>query len=216
MNYEGYHASRFQHDPRRSVLWQTLWNAHFSREIAPDFCVLELGCGYGEFINSVVARRRIGLDMWEGMRNYLQDGVEPIIGSATDLSMLEDGCVDYVFASNLFEHLTQDQFRSTLAAIRPKLTSRGTLTILQPNYRYAYREYFDDYTHLSIYSHIGICDFLRSNAYEVTSVQPRFLPLSIKSKLPVSPTLIKLYLASPLRPLGKQMLVTARPCAGRG
>jgi SAM-dependent methyltransferase len=209
--YEGYHTSRFAPDPRRDVLWRTLWRAHFSRLIQPDFCVLDLGCGYGDFINNVVARRRIGLDAWEGIRSHLQPGVEAIVGSADDLSMLDDGTIDYAFASNLFEHLSRDQFRKALAALRRKLSPRGVLTILQPNYRYAWREYFDDYTHVSVYSHVSLADFLAANGYEVLDVRPRFLPLTIKSRLPVSPLLIRAYLASPFKPLGKQMLVTARP-----
>ena len=88
---------------------------------------------------------------------------------------------------------------------------RGTLTILQPNYRYAYREYFDDYTHIAIYSHIGLADFLTANGYEVLTVKPRFLPLTVKSHLPVSPWLVRAYLASPIKFLGKQMLISARP-----
>ena len=40
---------------------------------------------------------------------------------------------------------------------------------------------------------------------------PRFLPFSLKSRLPKSPYLVRLYLRLPLRPLAKQMLVVARP-----
>ena len=40
---------------------------------------------------------------------------------------------------------------------------------------------------------------------------PRFLPLTVKSRLPVSPLLIRAYLASPFKPWGKQMLVRAKP-----
>ena len=84
------------------------------------------------------------------------------------------------------------------------------MTILQPNYGY-HREYFDDYTHISVYSHIGVADFLAANGYEVIEVRPRFLPLTVKSRLPVSPLLIALYLKSPFKPMGKQMLLRARP-----
>ena len=42
-------------------------------------------------------------------------------------------------------------------------------------------------------------------------VRPRFLPLTVKSRLPVWPFLIGAYLASPVKPLGKQMLLVARP-----
>ena len=207
----GYHDSRLSHDLRRDTVWQALWRYYFRKIVPADGCVLDLGCGYGEFINNVAARRRIGLDMWEGIRAHLAPGVEPIVGSVTDLSVLDDDSIDFAFASNLFEHITQDALVAVLAQLRAKLTERGTLTMLQPNYRYAYREYFDDYTHVAIYSHISLADLLVANGWEVIEVKPRFLPLTVKSRLPVSQWLIRLYLALPFKPMGKQMLLRARP-----
>jgi hypothetical protein len=131
------------------------------------------------------------------------------VGNVTDLGFIEGGAVDFAFASNLFEHLSRDVFADVLDILRVKLASAGTLNILQPNYRYAYQEYFDDYTHVSIYSHISINDFLKANGYDVLEIRPRFLPLTVKSRLPASPWLIKGYLASPIKPLAKQMLIRA-------
>jgi hypothetical protein len=119
--------------------------------------------------------------------------------------------VDFAFASNLFEHLSQPALAEVLRGLRQKLSPRGSLTIVQPNYRYAYKEYFDDYTHVAVYSHIGLADFLTANGYEVLEVVPKFMPLTVKSRMPVSPWLIAAYLASPIKPLGKQMLLRARP-----
>jgi SAM-dependent methyltransferase len=208
---EGYHESRLTRDPRRDVLWEALWRYHFSSQIRPEDCVLDLGCGYGNFINQVVARRRIALDSWPAFPQHLAPGVEAVIGDVTELGMLPDRAIDFAFASNLFEHLSQAQFARVLEQLRSKLSARGKLTLLQPNYRYAYREYFDDYTHIAVYSHLSLTDFLVANGYEVLSVRPRFLPLTIKSRLPVSPWLIRAYLASPLKPMGKQMLLCAQP-----
>jgi SAM-dependent methyltransferase len=210
----GYHESRFAPDPRREVLWRTLWRHHFGAQIGADDCVLDLGAGYGSFINQVVARRRIAVDSWEGLPRHVAPGVEAVVGSVTDLGFLADASVDFAFASNLFEHLPQQGFAATLAQLRAKLSPRGTLTILQPNWRYASREYFDDYTHVAVWSHVGICDFLAANGYEVLEARPRFLPLTIKSRLPVHPLLIRAWLASPLKPGGKQMLIRARPRRG--
>jgi SAM-dependent methyltransferase len=207
----GYHGSRFVADARRDTLWRTLWRHYFSSLIDPDDCVLDLGAGYGNFINHVVARRRIALDTWPGFRAHLAPGVEAIVGDATQLDAIEDAAVDFAFASNLFEHLTQPAFGAVLDQLRRKLSTRGTLTILQPNYRYAYKEYFDDYTHVAIYSHVSIADFLSAHHWEVLDLRPRFLPLTIKSRLPVHSLLIRAYLASPVKPGGKQMLVHARP-----
>lgn len=208
---EGYHDSRLARDAKRDVVWKALWRYYFRHRIKPGDCVLDLGCGYGEFINNVVARRRIALDLWPGMPDHVAPGVTPVVAPVTDLSGIEDGAVDYAFASNLFEHIAQSALAEVLAQLRAKLAKGGALTMLQPNYRYASREYFDDYTHVSVWSHIGLADFLTANGWRVLEVHPRFLPLTVKSRLPVWPPLIGLYLASPIKPLGKQMLLVAAP-----
>ena len=214
MTPDGYHASRFVADPRRDVLWQSLWRYCFSAMVRPDDCVLDLGTGYGSFINTVEARRRIAVDAWEGFPAHLAPGVEYHVGSVTELDFLDDGAVDFAFASNLFEHLAKEDFATALAALRHKLSPRGTLTILQPNWRYAIREYFDDFDHKSVWSHVSLADFLMAHGYEVFRVEPRFMPLSVKSRLPVKPWLIRAWLASPVKPMGKQMLVRARVARG--
>jgi SAM-dependent methyltransferase len=179
--------------------------------VPADACVLDLGAGYGSFINHVVANRRIALDVWPDFARHLAPGVEAVTGPVTGLDFLADGSVDFAFASNLFEHIPQEDFARVLDSLRPKLSARGSLNILQPNYRYAFREYFDDYTHVAIYSHVSLVDFLSANGYEATLVVPRFLPLTVKSRMPVSPWLIAAYLASPIKPLGKQMFIRAVP-----
>lgn len=206
-----YHGSRLPHDPRRDVLWEALWHCHFRTRIAPDACVLDLGSGYANFINSVRARRRIAVDAWPGLLDHVAPGVEAIVGPVDDLRAVATGSVDFAFASNLFEHLERDVCLTTLAEVRRVLAPGGRLTLLQPNYRYAYREYFDDYTHVAVYSHVSLPDLLGAHGWEVDEVRPRFLPLSVKSRLPVRRALIGAYLRSPWKPLGKQMLVGARP-----
>ena len=208
---DGYHETRFTDEHRRDVLWHTLWDAYFSKHIEEDDCVLDLGAGYGQFINNVVARRRIAIDAWDGIKDHAEEGVEALVGDVADFSQIGDGDVDYAFASNIFEHITQEKLAEVLAALRKALSDKGVLTLLQPNYAYAFREYFDDYTHISVWSHISMPDFLDAHGFDVIEMHPRFLPLTIKSRLPVSPFLIKAYLKSPIRPMGKQMLIVARP-----
>ena len=207
---DAYHKSRFTHDTRRDVLWETLWSSWFSRFIRAEDTVLDLGAGYGNFINTVVASRRIALDSWPGFAGHLAPGVEAICSSVTDLSAIADSSIDFALASNLFEHLTREELALVLSQLRTKLSARGALTILQPNFRYASAEYFDDYTHLTAWSHVSLADFLTANGFTVVDVHPRFLPLTVKSRLPVWPSLIRLYLRLPVRPFGKQMLIRAR------
>jgi hypothetical protein len=70
---------------------------------------------------------------------------------------------------------------------------------------------FDDYTHVTVYSDRSLCDFLVANGFAVLECRPRFLPLTLKSRLPISALLIRLYLLSPWKILGKQMLVRCTP-----
>ena len=205
----GYHDTRLTYDERRDLLWKTLCDAYFQSLISKDACVLELGAGYGHFINHIQCRHRIAVDQWAEMPQFVNSDVEAHVGNVMDLDFIADDSVDFVFASNLFEHLTQADFAVVLEQLRSKLKSSGTLNILQPNYRFAYREYFDDYTHISIYSDRSIVDFLSTNGFKVIDCKPRFLPLTIKSSLPVSSLLIRMYLKSPIKLIGKQMFIRA-------
>jgi SAM-dependent methyltransferase len=176
MSEAGYHTTRLAYDKKREVLWAALCEYYFSKFIRPDFHVLELGAGYANFINNVRCATRTAVDLWPQMPKYAAPGVAARIGSVTDLSFLPDASVDLAFASNLFEHLTKDDFAEALAQLRQKLKPDGILMILQPNYRRAYKEYFDDYTHVSVYSHVSICDFLAANGFQILECSAGFLP----------------------------------------
>jgi SAM-dependent methyltransferase len=205
-----YHQTRFVFDSRRELVWKALCKYYFNKLIEPDFHVLDLGAGYGHFINNVSCRRRTAVDSWPLLREYVHPPVEAFVGNITDLGFLRDESVDFIFASNVLEHLTQADCMVTLAEARRILKRGGTLNVLQPNYRRAYKEYFDDYTHVAVYSDVSLCDFLAANGFEVIEAQPGFLPFSLKSRLPVHPALIRLYLALPWKPAAKQMLIRAR------
>lgn len=204
-----YYNTRIVYDSRRAVLWRVLVEDYFQKYINPGDCVLELGAGYGDFINSVRASRRVAVDIWKEMPNYLDEDVNAIIGSVTDLIDVENKSVDFVFASNLFEHLSIDEFNVCMSNLKKKMKNKATLNIIQPNFRHAYREYFDDYTHKTIYTHIGLTDLLMTNGFKIIACKPKFLPLTIKSRFPIHPVLIKLYLRSPIKIWGKQMLIRA-------
>jgi ubiquinone/menaquinone biosynthesis C-methylase UbiE len=207
MSNDDYHNTRFTPDPRRRVLWQTLVAGEFQKQIPADGTVLELGAGYGEFINAVKTRRRIAVDQWPGMLQHLETGVEGLVTRINQLEGVAENSVDYVFASNCFEHVSQAELVECLAQLRRKMKPGAMLTIVQPNFKHCAREYFDDYTHVSIYTDKGLCDLLAANGFKIVRRVPRFLPFSIKGSLPVHPWLIRLYLLSPFKPFAKQMLI---------
>src|SRR5262245_19762765 len=124
---QSYHDTRFSFDPRRKVLWRSLWKFYFSKYVKPTDCVLELGSGYGDFINSVVARRRVAVDCWPDFVRHLDQDVEGHVGNVVDVSFLADRSVDFVFASNLVEHLPQSDFQRMLQQLHRKLTMGGRI-----------------------------------------------------------------------------------------
>jgi SAM-dependent methyltransferase len=207
---DGYFATRLASDSRRSVLWDTLCSQVFQPYVPVSATVVELGAARGEFINVINAERRIGVDVWPGLSDHVVEGVEAHVQSATDLGFLEPESVDVVFASNFLEHLNVDDARAVLKEVHRVMRVGGRLILVQPNFRTSHKRYFDDYTHVSIWTDVSLSDFLVAEGLEVERVEPRFLPLTVKSRFPVHPWLIRLYLASPIKPMAGQMLVVAR------
>lgn len=213
MDPRAYYQTRYSFDPRRDGVWREVAR-YLQRFVREDAAVLELGAGYCSLINGLRAAKRFALDLNESVRQYAGPGVEPRVGSCTSLPEFADGSLDVVFASNLFEHLSKDDLSRTLRETHRVLRTgerRGLLIAIQPNFRYAYREYFDDFTHETIWTDGSLRDYVEAHDFEVTHLEPRFLPFSMKSGLPASPLLVRLYLHSPFRPWAGQMLLVARP-----
>ena len=90
------------------------------------------------------------------------------------------------------------------------LKPEGRLIVIQPNFRYASKQYFDDYTHRAVFTDVSLPNLLRAHGFQIDHVQPRFLPYSMRgSKLPIRPWTVRAYLRSPFKPMAGQMLVVA-------
>jgi hypothetical protein len=81
-----------------------------------------------------------------------------------------------------------------------------------PNFKYAWKQYFDFADHRLALTHITVLEHLAASGFEVESVWPRFLPYSFTGRLPARPELTRLYLKVPFawQVLGKQFLVVGR------
>ena len=208
-NWTRYTETRFPHDPRRTTMWRLLC-AWLQREVPRDAHILELGAGYCDFINQIQATRKVAQDIAETVQQSAAPDVAVHVGSCSNLGFAADSTFDVVFASNLFEHLTLSQLEDTLAEVRRVLKPGGKLLVVQPNFRYCYRDYFDDYTHVAIYTDQSLPNVIASAGLEPVRVVPRFLPFSMKSRLPVLRPLIWLYLRSPVKPFAGQMFLIAK------
>jgi SAM-dependent methyltransferase len=205
---DAYFAVRFTDNPARGKLWEVLCR-YLQRDIPPDGAVLELGGGYCDFINNIRAREKHAMDLFAGIREAAAPGVETHVQSCTSMPNFRANSFDTVFASNLFEHLTREQLADTLAEVLRVLRPGGRLIVIQPNFKYAYRYYFDDFTHIQIFTDVGLADLFRSHGFEIERVVSRFLPFSLKVRAPKWPWLLSVYLALPWRPFAGQMYIRA-------
>jgi len=206
-----YHQVHLPEHPARAVVWRVVAE-HLSRYVPANADVLEIGAGHCQWINAVRAKRKVAVDVWPELPRHVGPGVEPIVlDVATALSRLGQARFDVVLASNLLEHFEPDIASSVIGNVHAVLRQRGAFIIVQPNFRYAHRQYFDDYTHRSIFTHVSLANLLRSHGFAIDLVRPRFLPYSLRNTRSAYPAwLVRAYLHSPVKPLAGQMLIVAR------
>jgi SAM-dependent methyltransferase len=197
---------------RRDRVWKILCRDYFDRLFVADGSVLDLACGYGEFINNVNVAQKHAVDANADAAGHLAPGVEFRQTMANNLAHLADNSLDRAFTSNFLEHLPSkaacdEVLREVLRVLKPG----GRFVIMGPNIRFAYREYWDFYDHYLPLSDRSLVEGLRTNGYEIESVVDRFLPFTMAGKQPTADWLIRTYLALPMawRFLGKQFLVVA-------
>lgn len=195
---------------KRNRVWRILCSHYFSRYITPDATVLDIACGYGEFINNISAAKKYAVDLNPDAAGGLAKDVSFVNTKADDLSHLADNSIDVAFTSNFLEHLPSksvcdDLFREVRRVLRPG----GQFIIMGPNIRYAYREYWDYYDHHLPLSHVSLAEGLSVAGFGVRTVIDRFLPYTMNNSKPTYDFLIRSYLALPLfwRFFGKQFLV---------
>ena len=205
----GYFATRLAANVNREPVWRHIC-AYLERWIPSDSDVLELGAGWCDFANLVRARSVTAVDLEAVVLTAAAGHVRAVVADATDLRELEDCSFDVVFASNLLEHLERALSDRLLAEAVRVLRPGGRLILLQPNFRLQPGRYFDDYTHVAIFTDQSLRDYLAAAGWHVEHVAPRLLPLSMRSRGSSLSFLVPWYLRSPVKPMAGQMLVVAR------
>ena len=206
----GYFETRLAQDPKRAKVWRHLCD-YLSRYVGSEADVLELGAGWCDFSNLIRARRVVAMDLDATVAKVASAHVQAEVGDCTDLSRFEDDSFDVVFASNLLEHLDRAQSGRLLTEAARVLRGGGRLILMQPNFRLDPGRYFDDFTHVSVFTDQSLGDYLESLGWRVEVRQARFLPLTLKSRASGLTFLVPLYLRSPIKPMAGQMLVVAQP-----
>jgi SAM-dependent methyltransferase len=206
------------HRAYREAVWRTLIGHLFSQYLAPDMAILDLGCGYGEFINQVSARQRYAMDLNSAAVETLDRGVTLFAQDCAARWPLGDCSLDVVFSSNFFEHLPDKgaclrTWREAWRCLRPG----GRLVAMGPNIAALPGRYWDFFDHSVPLSSRSMMEGLRLAGFEIERLTARVLPYTMSEGTRYPLWMLRAYLAAPLIwPLfGKQFLVVAcRPATG--
>jgi SAM-dependent methyltransferase len=208
------YARRFANQAQyRDDVWKVLTADFFQRLISPDATVLDLGCGWGEFVNNIAAAKKYGMDLNPESRDRLGSDVELLEQDASREWPLTANCLDCVFTSNFFEHLrTKDDLRRTVEQIYRCLRPGGQLICIGPNIRCVPGSYWDFWDHYLPLTERSLGGMLELLGFQIERRVARFLPYQMSGRRPAPLPLLRLYLRLPfVWPIvGRQFLVIAR------
>lgn len=198
----------------RNRVWQTLVRLSFQRYIPPEGHVLDLGCGYGDFINNVRAAKRYAMDLNPITASRLTPGITFFEQDCSEQWPIRDGALDVVFSSNFFEHLPlKRDLQLTLERAHSALRQGGLLIALGPNIRYLPGAYWDFIDHHIALTDRSVVEAMELAGFTKVRVIDRFLPYSMSDGGWQAPIIfVDMYLCMPIlwRFFGKQFLVIVK------
>jgi len=196
----------------RNEVWKVLTAGFFRQWIPADASVLDLGCGYGEFINNVRCGSKFGMDLNPEAMQFLSPEVSVLAQDCSTRWQLADASLDVVFTSNFFEHLPDKRsLARTLAEAHRCLRRGGRLVALGPNIKYLPGRYWDFFDHYLPLTELSLAEGMETSGFAVVRSEARFLPYTMVNAPRYPLAFLRAYLAFPpaWRILGRQFLVVA-------
>jgi SAM-dependent methyltransferase len=207
-----YNARFSQNLDRRKAVWSVLVADWFQRFVGWQDAVLDLGCGYGEFINTICCGSKAAMDLNPDAPKYLDSDVQFHLQDCSTRWPLDDAMLDVVFTSNFFEHLPDKAaLGRTLDEIRRCLRPGGRLIAMGPNIKYLPGAYWDFWDHYVILTELSLREALETRGFGIDLCFGKFLPYTMVRGPRYPLSFLRAYLKLPLawRIFGKQFLVVA-------
>ncbi len=199
------YRQRFNDTGMRKELWEILTKDFFQQYVDKDDIVLDVPCGYGEFINVIRCKKKYAADINKDARGYVNKDVRFLLDNSTKLS-LGNNTVDKIFVSNFFEHLTHDDIEKTINEFKRVLKPGGQVLILQPNIRFCAKDYWMFFDHITPIDDRALEEAFLALSFQLKKRILKFVPFTTRSRYPAKAVFVKLYLRMPLlwKILGKQ------------
>ncbi len=189
------YKNRFSDLEKRNRVWSILVADFFQKFVKEGDVVLDMPCGYGQFINHVRCGRKIGLDLNPDAAKHLNPGVEFLARPSTDTG-LDPQSVDFVFISNFFEHLPRADIVATISELRRILRPGGRVVVLQPDIRYC-PDYWMFFDHITPIDGRALIEAFETTGFTTDRYIDRFLPFTMQGSKPTASVLIRLYVRMP-------------------
>ena len=199
-------------DESRHRVWKVLIDDYFQRYLDDVTTILDLGCGWGHFINQVDVPERHAIDLNADVVGHLDPEIHLHTQAANTRWPLESGSLDLVFTSNFLEHLPSPAAVSeTLDEARRCLRPGGRIVCVGPNVRAVGGAYWDFFDHVVALTERSLVEALELSGFEIETAIGRFLPFTMAGKPAPPSLLVRAYLRCrpAWRILGGQFLVVA-------
>jgi SAM-dependent methyltransferase len=196
----------------RKELWKVL-SSFFTRWIPADATLLDLGCGYCEFVNTIQCQQKLAMDLNPDARLLVDPSVSFIEQDCSMPWQITPGSLDVVFTSNFFEHLPDKaSLQRTLREAHTALRNGGQLIAMGPNINQLHGAYWDFFDHYLPLTELSLAEALEKSGFEVISSWRRFLPYTMSHRKRYPIWMVHLYLSLPSlwHLFGKQFLIIAR------
>ena len=201
------------HENYRNRVWKILVNEFFCKWIKSTDEIIDLGCGYGEFINHAKCKVRHAMDLNPKSKSLLD---KEIIFHQQDCSeswKIDQNSLDLVFTSNFFEHLpNKEALDRTIGEIKKVLKPGGRLIAMGPNISVLRGLYWDFWDHHVALSDQSLFELLEIHDLSIEQSESKFLPYNMVRVKERPLFLVSLYLRFPFlwKLFGKQFLIIAK------
>lgn len=208
MKIDEVYKRRFKDEQLRIDLWDVLVKSFFQKYIDPKDTVLDVPCGYAEFINTITCKKKLAIDINDKSAQKVNKDVTFYQASSTKLP-LKPNSVDKIFVSNFFEHISHEDIANTIAEFMRVLKPGGRVLVLQPNIRFAFRNYWMFFDHTTPIDDRALDEIFSIKGFTPVMKILKFMPFTSSGRLPVNKTMVRIYLK--IRPLwyifGRQTFV---------
>lgn len=194
----------------RNRVWSMLIRDYFQRFVRSEDTVLDLGAGYGEFINHIQCGKKYAMDLNPDTAQRATPDVEVLQQDCSTPWLLPDNSVDVVFTSNFFEHLPDKRaLARTLGEANRCLKPGGRIIAMGPNIKYVPGSYWDFIDHHIPLTELSLAEAFTHQGFHIERCIDKFLPFTMANGLQYPTFFVAAYLRFPLawRIFGKQFLV---------